>query len=295
MRSSIVLLGCLFQAATLHASPLLTEARAQEGVGGVAESGMGQGHASVTTRSDVSVSLESVPGTSGPRIAALGRALTAAMPQIRACYAQAIQRVPVTQGRGRLRLDLPAAGAGVVTVLEDGRLEAALLRCVGDRLSALPLDASLRPASAIVVLELDSTVAHGAAEVARRQAEADAVSVSRESGRPEASGEGGAVRFAVRADPEAGDELVAEATRVVRSALPGLLDCRRRAGRRGRSPAGTLTFSVVLRGETAPSAAARGATVADPMAPRCVATAISRAHRRPALGGAVELEVSFEP
>jgi hypothetical protein len=292
MRSSIVLLGCLFQAATLHASLLLTQARAQEGVGGVAESGMGQGHASVTTRSDVSVSLESVPGTSGPRIAALGRALTAAMPQIRACYAQAIQRVPVTQGRGRLRRDLPA---GVGTVLEDGRLETALLRCVGDRLSALPLDASLRPASAIVVLELDSTVAHGAAEVARRQAEADAVSVSRESGRPEASGEGGAVRFAVRADSEAGDELVAEATRVVRSALPGLLDCRRRAGRRGRSPAGTLTFSVVLRGETAPSAAARGATVADPMAPRCVATAISRAHRRPALGGAVELEVSFEP
>ena len=78
------------------------------GPGGVAESGMGQGHASVATRSDVSISLESVPGTSGARIAVLGRSVTSAMSQIRACYAQAINRAPGTHGRMRLRLDMPA-------------------------------------------------------------------------------------------------------------------------------------------------------------------------------------------
>jgi hypothetical protein len=274
-------------------------ARAQEGggasPGGVAESGMGQGHASITTRSDVSISLESVPGTSGARIAVLGRSVTASMAQIRACYAQTINRAPGTHGRMRLRLDMPAAGNGALTVVEDAVGEAGLLRCVSDLLVALPLDASLRPASAVVVLDFDNTAAQGAATVAQRQAEADAVTVSRESGRPEAIGDGNAVHFTVRGARDATDEVVSDAVRVMRSVVPGLLDCRRRASRRGRNPEGLLTFGVVLRPGAAPTATAgRGATVADPLAPRCVATAISRAHRHPTVGASVDIEVRFD-
>lgn len=277
-------------------------AHAQEGggsgtsPGGVAESGMGQGHASIATRSDVSISLESVPGTSGARIAVLGRSVTAAMAQIRGCYAQTIQRAPGTHGRMRLRLDMPAAGNGAVTVVEDAVAEPGLLRCVTDLLVALPLDASLRPASAVVVLDFDNTAAQGAATVAQRQAEADAVTVSRESGRPEAGGEGNAVHFTVRGAADAPDDVVIDAVRVLRTVVPGLLDCRRRASRRGRNPAGSLPFSVVLRAGAAPTATAgRGATVADPLAPRCVATAISRAHRQPTVGATVDVEVRFDP
>lgn len=265
------------------------------GVGGVAESGMGQGHASITTRSDVSISLESVPGTSGARIAVLGRAVTSAMPQIRGCYAQTIQHAPATHGRARLRLDMPAAGPGTTTPVEDAVHEAGLLRCVSDLLVALPLDATLRPASAIVVLDFDNTAAQGAAEVAQRQAEADAVTVSRASGRPEATGDGNAVHFVVRGAADATDELVIDAVRTLRSIVPGLLDCRRRASRRGASPEGTLPLRLVLRPGAAPTATpGRGATVGDERAPRCVATAVSHAHRRPTLAGALELEVRFD-
>ena len=278
---------------------ITADARAQEsgtgpGPGGVSGSGMGQGHASITTRSDVTVSLESVPGTSGARIAVLGRGVTAHIADVRTCYAQTINTRPGAHGRMRLRLDVPATGATTSAVVEDAVGEAPLLACVQRVLGALTLDASLRPASAIVVLEFDNTAAQGAAEVAQRQAEADTVSISRESGRPEATGDGNMIHFTVRGAPDATDELVADAVRVMRTQVPGLLDCRRRASRRGRNPEGTLTLQVAMRPGAAPTATAGAITVADPLAGRCVTQSISRAHRRPTVAGSVEVEIRFD-
>jgi hypothetical protein len=278
--------------AALLLGDLSGSASAQEGVAG---SGMGQGHASVSTRSDVSVSLESVPGTSGARIAVLGRSVTQNIAEVRRCYAESVSQRPGVHGRLRLRLDMGPSGPGTTSVVEDAVADAPLLTCVRGVLAGLALDASLRPASAIVVLDFDNSAAQGAAAVAERQAEADAVAVSRESGRPEASGDGNMVHFVVRGAPETTDEVVADALRVVRSQVPGLLDCRRRASRRGRSPEGTLTLSLALRPGAAPAATAGASTVADPLAPRCVATSLGQAHRRPVTGPAtVELEVRFE-
>lgn len=270
-------------------------ARAQSSPGGVAESGMAQGQASITTRSDVTIALESVPGTSGARIAVLGRGVSARIAEVRRCYAQTIAERPSVHGRLRLRLDVPATGANTSTVVEDGVGDAPLLGCVRRVLSGVDLEASLRPASALVVLDFDNTAARGAAEVAAQQAQAEAVAVSRSSGRPEASGEGNGVRFTVRASPETSDEVVADAVRVLRSQIAGLLDCRRRAGRRGRNPAGTLSFEMVLRQGATPTVTAGPSTVADPLAPRCVVQSVARAHRRPTLEGRVDVEVRFDP
>lgn len=267
-------------------------AHAQEGVAG---SGMGQGQASVTTRSDVTISLESVPGTSSARIAVLGRGVTQSMPELRRCYGDAVAQRPGTRGRLRLRLDVPATGTTTSTVVEDAVGDPPLLSCVQRALGALTLEATLRPASAVVVMDFDNTAARGAAEVAARQAEADAVAVSRESGRPEAWGQGNAVRFLVRGAADASDAVVADALRVVRSQVPGLLDCRRRASRRGRSPEGDLALSLAIRPGAAPLATVGRSTVADPQAARCVATALGRAHRRPTEGPAtVEVEIHFD-
>ena len=288
--------GALLVAMWLGAASSVSaqQAGAPEGPGGVSESGMAQGHASITTRSDVTVSLESVPGTSGARIAVLGRGVTAHIADVRACYAQTINTRPGAHGRMRLRLDVPAAGATATSVLEDAVGEAPLLTCVQRVLATLTLDASLRPASAVVVLDFDNTAAQVAAVVAERQAEADAVAISRESGRPEASGDGNAVHFTVRGAADATDELVADAVRVMRTQVPGLLDCRRRASRRGRNPEGALTLTVGMRSGAAPTATVGAVTVADPLAGRCVAQSISRAHRRPSVSGSVEIEVRFD-
>jgi hypothetical protein len=267
-------------------------ASAQEGVAG---SGMAQGQASVTTRSDVTISLESLPGTSGARIAVLGRGVTQSMPELRRCYGDAVAQRPATHGRLRLRLDVPATGATTSSVVEDAVGDAPLLGCIQRVLATLTLEPSLRPASAVVVMEFDNTAARGGAEVAARQAEADAVTVTRGGGRPEARGEGNAVRFVVRGAADASDEVVADALRVVRSQVPGLLDCRRRASRRGRDPEGDLVLTLAIRPGAAPVATAGRSTVADPEAPRCVATALGRAHRRPSEGPAtLEVEIHFD-
>lgn len=265
-------------------------------LGGVAESGMEQGEASVATRSDVTVSLESVPGTSGARVAVLGRAVSGAMTEVRACYAQALERAPTTHGLLRLRLDLPARGRGATSVLADVVQEQGLLRCVSALLEGLSLDPTMRPASVVVVLDFDNTVAQGAPEVARRQRAAEAVDVTREGDRPTARDGASGVSFEVRGAAGASDEEVADAIRVLRSALPGMLDCRRRAGRRGQSPAGVIPLTLPLRAATAPApSVGRGATVRDPRAAACVARAIASAHRRPSTSERVEAEIQFDP
>lgn len=137
--------------------------------------------------------------------------------------------------------------------------------------------------------------AAGAAGAAAHAATGADVAVSRDSGRPEASGEAreGALRWSVRAGASASDELVVEAYRVVASAVPGLLDCRRRASRRGRSPAGEVALTLALTAGAAAAATLGESTVADTAAGGCVEEKIERAPHAPAAGGTVEIVVTF--
>ena len=269
---------------------LATPALAQEDV---AQSGMSQGHARVAARSDVTISLESVPGTSGARIAILGRGVQAFMPRVRACFADAVRLVPATHGRLRVRLDLPPEGAATAAVVENTVGESPLVACVTGVLDDLTLEPAQRPAGAIIVLDFDSTAAQGGDAVARSQAEADAVTVTREGGVPEARADVAQVHILVRGAADASDALIAEAVRVVRAQVAGLLDCRRRASRRGASPEGVVRFDMRLQPPrvvlSRPSA-----TVADTRAPRCVQTAVERARRAPTESGSVQLEVRFD-
>lgn len=259
----------------------------------VAQSGMSQGHARIAARSDVTISLESVPGTSGARIAILGRGVQGFMPRIRTCFADAVRLVPTTHGRLRVRLDLPAEGAATTSIVENTVGESPLVACVTGVLDDLTLEPAQRPAGAIVVLDFDSTAAQGGDAVARSQAEADAVSVTREGGVPQARADVAQVHIVVRGAAEASDALIADAVRVVRAQIAGLLDCRRRASRRGANPEGVVRFDARLRPPsitlTRPSA-----TVADTRAPRCVQTAIERARRAPTESGQVQLEIHFD-
>ncbi len=254
---------------------------------------MGQGHAHITTRSDVRLSLESVPGTSAARLAALGRAMGGAMSQVRQCYEEAVAARPTVTGTLRIRVTVPERGAVTLDVVEDGPADAPLLTCVRRVLTRQDVASVERPAAAILVLEMHNTAAHGAAETARRAEEASEVAISVEEGRPTARGEGPGVVFVVRG--AAGEnEMVAEAHRVLRSQLAGMLDCRRRASRRGRSPAGRTTLRMSMTAGRAPTMEAGASTVADPDAPACLARALARPHRTPEAGPAtLDVEVTF--
>ncbi len=193
--------------------------------------------------------------------------------------------VELAEGRGGPRVE----------VTEDGPNDAELTACIRTALSAMSPDGVTRPAGGVVLLSFRNTAAVGAAGAAAHAAGGD-VAVSRVSGRPEATGSAreGALRMTVRGEAALADELVAEAYRVVASAIPGLLDCRRRASRRGRSPAGDITLSLALSAGVAAAVEVGASTVADTAAGGCVEEKLERAPHVSTLGPAtVEVVVTF--
>lgn len=254
---------------------------------------MGQGAAHITTRSDVRLSMESVPGTSSARLTALGRAIGAGMGAMRTCYGEVIEQRPTVTGTMRLRVSLGARGAPEIEVVEDGPDDRALTTCIRGVITRQDVSGVERPAAAIVVLEMQNTAARGAAETAARADEAADVPVAREEGRPVARGEAPGVRFVVRGAADSGDPLVAEGLRVVRSQIAGMLDCRRRASRRGMDPTGTIDLRMQMRSGHPPTLEVVRSTVRDERAPQCLEQALERPHRTPEAGPAA-LDVSVE-
>jgi len=272
-------------------------ARAQ-GHGGVAGSGMTDGAASVTTRTDVELSLESAPGTGAARVAAWGAAAGGRMAAIRTCYEEVVASRPTVEGTLRVLMSMPEGRGGVhIEVSEDGVNDAPLVRCVRRVLDGVPTADLHRPSGAIAVMRFSNTASRAHEATAVAAAEADAVSITREGGVPSATGEAreGLVRWTVRGEADTSDEAISEAYRLARSQIAGLLDCRRRASRRGRDPSGTLTFALRMHAGRAADATAREVTVADPTAARCVTQRLERAPHRPATGGSVTLEITFTP
>ncbi len=269
-----------------------------QGHGGVAGSGMTDGAASVTTRTDVALSLESAPGTGAARIAAWGTAMGGRMAAIRTCYEEVVAGRPTVEGTLRMLMTLPEGRGGVrVEVSEDGVNDAELVRCVRRVLDGVPTDDLHRPSGAFAVLRFSNTASRAHEATAVAAAEADTVSISREGGTPSATGEAreGLVRWTVRGAADTSDEVIAEAYRLARSQIAGLLDCRRRASRRGRDPSGTLTFTLRMRAGRAADATAGEVTVSDPTAARCVTQRLERAPHRPAASGTATLEITFTP
>ncbi|MDQ3036664.1 MAG: hypothetical protein M3Y87_30005, partial [Myxococcota bacterium] len=111
---------------------------------------------------------------------------------------------------------------------------------------------------------------------------------------PTASGEAPGVTFLVRGAADAQDEHVAEAFRVLRSQIAGMLDCRRRASRRGMDPTGQVDLRMGMRQGRAPEMTVVRSTVRDERAPICLERALERPQRRPTSGPAqLEVEVRF--
>lgn len=288
-------LSAVLGASLSLACPTIAQA---QGHGGVAGSGMTDGAASVTTRTNVELSLESAPGTGAARLAAWGTAMAGRMPAIRTCYEEVVASRPTVEGTLRMLMSLPEGRGGArIEVSEDGVNDAELVRCVRRVLDGVPTADLHRPSGAFAVMHFSNTASRAHEATAVAAAEAGAVSISREGGVPSATGEAreGLVRWTVRGEADTSDEAIAEAYRIARSQIAGLLDCRRRASRRGRDPSGTLTFALRMRAGRAADATAREGTVADPTAARCVTQRLERAPHRPAAAGSVTLEITFTP
>jgi hypothetical protein len=292
------LLGALLAAplvvATAHAQTR-PPAVAAPGTG-VAGSGMGQGAASITTRSDVTLAIDSDRGTSAAKLQAIGQAVGRKMGDIRACYAQATAADPTITGQLRLRVALDAGRAvPAFEVQADTLSDEGLRQCVMRVVRSVDLAGVERPAAALVSLDFANTAARGTQAVQQARAEQTAAVAVDGAGRASAAGGTGEreVGYAVSADGDGtAPEVVAAVHRALGDGLAGLLDCRRRAGRRS-SPAGAITVTAEVSSSLR-RATAESSTVADAAAARCVERALEALVLPPgARSGRVRIVVTF--
>lgn len=291
---------CLLRfGAVLIACALASPAAAQ---GGVANSGMEQGEARITSRSDVRLSMESLPGTSGAAVTALGQRVGAKMAQIRRCYEQRVEEDPTVVGTLRLRFLLEARGRPRVEIDRDDVDDAPLLRCITRELERIDVAQLTRPTRAIVALELANTAARGVEASAARAREARQVAWTIEDGKPTSSGgtPDGRVRFRVVGQHREQAAAVVAAHRALLGVLPGLMDCRRRSGRRGRAPGGDVSITMQIRQGRAPTGRVTRSTVRDErrrgFTQSCLNQVLSGIEGPAAEGsGQVRVELHFEP
>jgi hypothetical protein len=241
---------------------------------------LGQGEARITARSDVRMEIATGPGTRRSELADLGGAVGGKLAAVRGCYAERVRENPSVQGRLVVQVTALSSGRGQVEVTRDELSDGAVRSCTLDALRTVDLSGTRSSSSILVTFTFTNSAAEGHERMEeRRAAEAEVTLESGPDGQLRARGgvATGEVRFQVLgpAQRREGIPLVHQA---VRTAIPGLLDCRRRATRRGDSPAGEIRAVLVVGGNGRARVPRVESTVVDPHSGRCVQRVLERAH-----------------
>jgi hypothetical protein len=257
-------------------------AQAQEETSGVAGSGMEQGSGAITTRSDVTMSVESLPGTSALRLGAIGEAIGTQMPQLRACYVEVLEQRPTVQGDLQVQIRIAEGRGGSVTleVARDTLGDSALTDCLLNSVRRAPLMTVRGPSGGLLVMHFQNTAAEGAALVARERERASST-ISRVDGHPraQASTPSGEVEVVIDGADTTNEDSVAALFRTVQARIGTMLDCRRRASRRGQNPEGEIILSFTVPHRGAAIGRTLSSTVADPTASSCILRSLVLASR----------------
>lgn len=264
---------------------------------GVAGSGISQGSGAITTRSDVSLSVESLPGTSALRLGAIGEAVGTQMTAIRACYVEAASARPTTEGTLRIRAQIPERGATRIEVAENTTGDQGLTTCVVGAIRRSPFSRVRGPAGGLIVVQFQNTAAAGAALVAR-EGERTATAVQMVDGHPQARGATpqNEVVLIVSGTGSTTTAAVSAMFRNAQARIGTLLDCRRRAGRREQDPSGEMVLSFTVPARGAATGRRTSSSIADTNAPTCVIRSLSAAVRNvSAAAGTYRVTVRFAP
>lgn len=288
--------------AVIASVALAQEARAESSTTtsdspGVAGSGISQGSGAITTRSDVSLSVESLPGTSALRLGAIGEAVGTQMTAIRACYVEVTGSRPTTEGTLRIRVQIPERGTTRLEVAENTTGDRGLTTCVVGALQRSPFSRIRGPAGGLIVVQFQNTAAAGAAMVAR-EGERTATAVQMVDGHPQARGATpqNEVILTIAGTGTTSTEAVSAMFRNAQARIGTLLDCRRRAGRREMDPSGEMVLSFTVPARGAATGRRVSSSIADTNAPTCVIRSLSAAARNlSAAAGTYRVTVRFAP
>ncbi len=264
-------------------------------VGTLSAQSMRSGEASITSRADVRLRIESGPGTSRGKLGRLGGAIGGSIAGVRACYAKTVEERPTIEGTLRLFVEVKPRGASV-SARSDSLGDAALTACAVKAVKNASYRDISPPASAIAVLTFQNAAASGVARTERRSARERNVRVNkRPDGSLVAAGgtPGREVRFLVTAPPTSSSNAVQGVHAAVRGAIPLLLDCRRKATRRGHSAKGTaeVKLRITRTGKATPKLV--NTTMESPLGPPCITRALRRTQFEPSAQGNIRLDVTF--
>lgn len=257
---------------------------------------MGDGEARVSSRSDVQMEVSSGPATNASRLAQLAGVLGGALGPVKRCYAQVLAERPNVQGDLKLSVEVPGRGKARVRVTSDAVKDGQVVRCARTALQKVDYNGAPRPSAAFVHYTFIHSAAAGM-EATRTQRGRSGAAVTRNDGVPKATFETprGEVSYTVVGAKGDEDARVLAAHAGMRTAVPGLLDCRRRAAKRNRSPEGEIELTALVARTGRAQAKVRTSTVSNTLARRCVAAAVGRATFDRAAAGRWTIQVRFAP
>ncbi len=275
---------------------LCCQGPAQVRAQGVAQSGMGQGQASINVRSDVTLAIKGLRSTTPERLSKLTELVSDKLPALRKCYRELIAKRPTSVGSIGIKITLEQGDEPPALELKEyGGTDADLTGCVKHVLEHAPLRKLERPVAAAVTLQFENTRAKGEAEMARRREAAAQVNVhERTGGGFEAAwtADDGKVGFTVGS---AGSREAVEAVlNTLRTSFAGFADCRRRSEKGGVSPAGALQVELHVQSRGKGSAKVTSSTVSHPRATPCVERLFKRLRFKDAPAGeTLDIQVQF--
>lgn len=280
-RSALRAVFCLALAWTTAAQAQTRPASGE----GVANSGLEQGEAMVSVRSDVRLAIKGIRATLSDRLAGMTGAVSGRMPAIRECYSKVVATRPATVGGIRAVIVLaPDSGAPSIEMSQIDGADGELSTCVGKVLRQLDLRAVERPAAVEITLTFGNSRAQGQAQSEQHQA-AFVANVER---KPDGivvghwRTDGGEIEFSLEVREPDGEDLASALVGAVRAAFSGFVDCRRRAARHGMSSAGEIVVDLRVGRDGKVAGHTVRATVEDQKrTPGCVEKAASRLELEP--------------
>jgi len=255
--------------------------------------GLSTADGSVRTQTSVRMSLSPVPGRDDVMLMSVP--VQARMGDVRACFAQAMATNARAEGRVVVRVDAAGKGKASAAVTLNDTNDVVLGECMRKALSRTDLSSVKSPkASVLVALDLTNPTAR-LREAMTRRAETAVVPVRALAGGRVQAGGGtheGEVRFELTTSAFARPELE-RVHRDLSSHLAGLLDCRRKASKRGMKVDGAIELDLRVEGGRAVRSRTVHSELTDRNAPQCVSAWFNKSLSAPNSATEIALTVHF--
>lgn len=253
--------------------------------------GLSTADGSVRTQTSVRMALSPIVATDS--VVALQGAVQAQMPDVRDCFAKAMSASSDVEGRVVVRLERDGRRAARAHVLQNETGDASLGECMRETLTraAVPDVKALRT-GVLVTVDLSNPTARLRAT---RGTQKQAVPMTHVSGgrlRAEGGTQNGEVTFVLEGSAYARDAL-AELHQDMQSRLAGLLDCRRKASRRGKPAEGTISSVITINGTGEVKPSEVHSSLRGKQAGECVSTWVGRGDRTKLKVVQANLQIAF--